>query len=732
MRPPIRLALPVAALAALAPLATAPPALGAPTASPTAAAHLVAHDVGSTSGTVQLVTGERVRLVRRGAATAVQVDHRGSGAAGPLVTRTLGGRTTVMPLVAEPYLTRFLDPGLFDVGTLAAATGADGRLGVRLSYRGTARPSVPGVQVTSAADGIAHGYLTPSSAATFGRALAAQFRSDRRAGWPARSSLLGDVTHISADAASPITATPHFPMLTLVVKVVGSDGGPAPFAFVGFVNVDDGRKYGGFTVAEDGEVRISVPAGHYAFITDDFDESVVRIATRDDYAVSRAGQVVTLDLRTATARSYVSTPKPSASTGYSFEWDRADARGLTALGSGYGLDSPTEVRVTPSTRPRYGRVGVVQSFTTAQKDVDDPAYTYDLATSDDHVPANLGKRFTAADLGVVAAAYYGDGSTPEGAFGRGALFPASGGVFFTISPLARPTTRTEYVGSQGPSRPVWVESGILNDASFDDPGFVDGDPRAVPAGSYRQARWFQGPLAPVVPIQTSNAFCYDCRTGDTMLVAMAPFIDGDPTHVGELFGAADGLPVARFRLYRGSTLVTDEDDATGALVEVPSAAATYRAVLDVDRRLSDPALSTQTRTEWSFRSGHGSGPAVPKGWYCDSGQDGCRTLPVVQARVKLPTDLQGRLPSGRSTVVVLAGRAQGAGTSGITATTLDVRGQGYDWQTVPLTRTGTGRYSAVLDNADYAGTLVDLRVSTKDQAGSTFTQTTLHAYRVAS
>ena len=731
MRPLSRLALPVAALAAVASLAATPTATGAPPPTTAAATRLVAPAVGTTTGAVQLVTGERVRVVERDGARSVQVDHRGSGVGRAIATRTIAGRTTVMPLVAQPYLKRFLDPGLFDVDTLARATGADGRLAVRLSYRGSTAPTVPGVQVTSAADGTARGYLTPTSAAAFGHALAGQFQADRTAGWPRRSTLLG-VTGISADSPVAPVATPRFPMLTLVVKVVGSNGKPAPSAFVGFVNVDDGRKGGGFAVAEDGEARVSVPAGHYAFITDDYDGTLDRVVTRDDYAVSRAGQVVTLDARTATSRSWVSTPKPSASTAYTFEWDRTDARSYGGLGFGFGFDSPEQVRVTPAPRPRTGSLAVVQSFSTAQRGADDPAYTYDLASLDDHVGADLGRRFTTADLGVVGAVYYGDGATRQGAFGRGALFPASGGVFVDLLPVTRPTTRTEYVGSLGRQRPLWVEVGLLNADSFEDPGFVDASPRVVPAGSYRDSRWFQGPFAPFVPIQSTGAFCWNCRTGDAMNVAMPPFIDGDPTHEGDLFGAADGLPVTRFRVYRDTTLLTDEDDAYGATVDVPAAAATYRAVLDVDRRLADPITSTRTQTEWTFRSARGSGATVPKGWFCDTGDDGCRTLPVVQARVKLPTDLQGRLPAGRATVVVLAGQAQGVAKAAITTTTLEVRGPGEDWQAVALEAAGAGRSTAVLDNTDYPGQLVDLRVSTTDRSGSTFRQTTLHAFRVAS
>ena len=34
------------------------------------------------------------------------------------------------------------------------------------------------------------------------------------------------------------------------------------------MNVDDGRKYNGFVVIEDGEARVSLPAGHYSGVFD--------------------------------------------------------------------------------------------------------------------------------------------------------------------------------------------------------------------------------------------------------------------------------------------------------------------------------------------------------------------------------------------------------------------------------------------------------------------------------
>ena len=64
--------------------------------------------------------------------------------------------------------------------------------------------------ITSSGGGVATGYVTPSSARTFGAALASQAVADSQAGWPASSPLFGSVTGIALDLAVPAIANFDF------------------------------------------------------------------------------------------------------------------------------------------------------------------------------------------------------------------------------------------------------------------------------------------------------------------------------------------------------------------------------------------------------------------------------------------------------------------------------------------------------------------------------------------
>jgi hypothetical protein len=662
----------------------------------------------------------------------VLVDH--TAAKGPgrtLVTHRLGRHLYVMPAVAEPYVGRFLDQQLFDVASLRRARTATGRVPVRIGYRG-ATPAVPGVRITSAAKGVARGYLTAGSSAAFGRALAAQWKADEKAGWPDRTTLFSGVTKINLEASGAGPVTPKFPMYTLVVKAIGADGKPQPAGFYGLINVDDARAYVGFVAVADGEARVSVPKGTYSLIGDDFafddatETADLRITVVDAYQVTRAGQTLTVDHRRATTTPTVKVPRKATETDALVSVDRGDAAGNGGFGSSYFLDPRVRVHLSPAAKPTKGTFALTQAWNLQEPGSSTPAYAYNLGRADDRIPADLRTTFTAAQLGVVSSAYYGDGSAPDGAFLRYPTFGDSGGGG-TLSPVRRATVRTEYVGARG-SNAAWTDVALVNNEAFDDPGFLDGPTRRIAAGSYRTERWFRGPLGAAVPIQSGAGFCYGCRSGNVLSVALAPFTDSNLRHSGEIFAAPDELPVARFRLYRNGTLLSDEDDALGGDVTVPAGKATYKAVLDVDRRQQAPAQSTRSHTELTFVSAAGAGPKLPGTWYCDG--DDCRVLPLVQARVALPTDLQGRLPASRSKVTVTVAQAQLAATSPATSATLEVRAPGDLWTAVSLRALGNGTYEGVVDNRGLDGADVDVRVTGADRAGSSFTQTVLKAYTV--
>src|SRR5712691_7742875 len=254
---------------------------------------------------VTLLTGERVMVGTSpsGRPTLQIVRSAQTGPASPVTTASVNGDQYVIPVSAQPYVGRYLDIRLFDVTKLAAA-GATDRVPLRIAYTPGTAPSLPGVTITSSAAGIATGYVTPSSARTFGAALAWQAVADSHAGWPASSTLFGSVTGIGPDLASQGTVTPDFPQVTLIIKVVSHTGRPIPFGFGFLMNADDGLKYGAFILVIDGEARVSVPLGHYLGIFDEFTFSrkggaTARVMPVVDYAVTGGSQTLTADARPA-------------------------------------------------------------------------------------------------------------------------------------------------------------------------------------------------------------------------------------------------------------------------------------------------------------------------------------------------------------------------------------------------------------------------------------------------
>ena len=237
----------------------------------------------------------------------------------------------------------------------------------------------------------------------------------------------------------------------------------------------------------------------------------------------------------------------------------------------------------------------------------------------------------------------------------------------------------------------------------------------------------RGPLSAAIPAQpNAGGYCFTCRYGDTIGVGLLPFTDSSLNHYGTIFGAEDALPVARFRFYRNGKLVSDQDDMLGLAIKVPAAKATYKAVLDVDRRLQDPIQSTRTSTELTFVSARNAGRKLPSSWFCDGAN--CRVLPIVQARLGLPTALNGTLPVGKSTLTVTVAQVQKASTSPITKATLEIRPAGYGWSTVKLKALGGGKYQGVVDTTEFAGSNVDVRFGGSDKAGSSYRQTVLRAF----
>lgn len=685
--------------------------------------------------TVTLPTGERVRLSGESRKPQVLVEPVAkSGPGRVIVSRRLGERTYVMPAAAQAYLGRFLDKSLFDITSLAAAREKRGRMPVRISYRGAA-PEVPGVTFTTKRNGVAHGYLTPESAPAFGRALTARWMADAKAGFPKRDALFTGVTKIRADIPRTRTgtATPKDPMHTLTIKTIGADGKPQPAGVISLLNVDDGRKYWSTIDVENGGARVSVPEGTYSVAGDDLtsnpdQSSVLRIVTINEYEVKGAGQTLTLDYRTATAEPSVVVPKPANVGSWSLQWYRTDVQQNLTTQNAYFLDHTIRVLLAPAGPTKIGHVSTSYTWSLTEP-LAAPTYAYSVTARDHQIPEKPQYTFTDAQLATVDSAYYGDGTSRTAGFFRYPAYDDTGAVG-TFGPVRYGTRRTEFVGANVKNL-LWGDDLLMIYDGAEDQGYVRAPRRSLPPGSKTAVDWMKGPLAPAIPNQSANPYCYACRYGDTMTVGLASFTDSDLTHAGGFQAAEDGLPVARFRIYRNGKLLSDLDDFTGGQFAVPPEKGAYKAILDVDRRLMNPTQSTRTRTELTFGSAKGAGKKLPASWECD-GQN-CRVLPIVQARLSLPLSLNGTLPAGKSTITLAVDQIQPAAASAITQASLEIRDPDpkRGWVPVKLTSIGAGKYQGVIDNTRLAGSQIDVRYGGADRAGSTFRQTVLDAYTVA-
>lgn len=736
----IRRAVMAGTLLALIPT-VAPAAVGPASARNTTAEFVVATgSAGQESvSTVTLPTGEMLQV--SGAPGRERIGVLPIATSGPgrsLITQRSGTSSYVFPVTAQPYLGRFLDPELFDVTRLVTLARTDDRQPLRISFRGV-EVATPGVTVSTTSAKAASGYVTSSSAADFGQALAQQWRADQRTGRSDRTSLFPGVLRISA-AGSISTALSRsaaaeatFP---LVIKVIGADGAPTAQGSLTLMNVDDGRKLH-VTPAVDssGEARVAVPKGTYSALSQvwDYDPQNDRlnwtVTAVNEFKITTAGGTMTIDHRTATVSpAGISVPKPAARRSYSVNWVRSDAQAEPYVMSSDLTVYDEEVLLSPSAAAGIGAVSVIQSWS-LQEPVKVPTYTYSLATKHPSFPAEPAPRFRAADLAAITSSYYGEGRGGSSVVFRYPEFAGRGGDG-SYSSVPRGTRRTEYVGALG-GNAVWSETVIVNEGDRYDGGYLFAANRSIAAGSTASVNWMKGPLAPAVS-RPGDGGCVLCRSGNDFRIWLPRFADSDLSHEGT-FGSfeSDDVSESRFRLYRSGKLISDEKNNTGDLLIVPPEKANYKAIIDVDRRSTSPAQATRTKTELSFTSTRNAGKPLPASMNpCDLGAV-CRVPTAVQARLSLPLKLDGTLPAGKSTVSVTVASIQYAAASVAKSATLEIRPPGKAWTTVKLKAIGGGKYQGTLDSSKLAGLNVDVRFTGANKAGSAFRQTVLKAYTVA-
>lgn len=733
-----------AGLLGAAPPAAAAPAAAAPAAAaPAAAAARPAAAVPPTA--VTLITGDVV-LVGHGDRPAVTVLPRvRTGAAGSFRTVRTGSSVRVIPALAVPYLGRELDPALFDVTALAAAH--DARVPVRVAFRpGAAHHAIPGVTITSTAGTVATGYLTPGSARRFGQALADQVRADAAAGWHRDTGLFAGISTVGYGGSVAPVVQPRFPMFTLRLRILDGTGAPAQFASLIVLNTDDTRRYQGFPFVDDGEARISVPAGNYSLLAEvpEFgaDGSFAdRLVPVTDFAVTGPLTLPVIDARTATLRPSVTVPRPAVTDELELDWVRGDDAGSRVSVGFLYIGGGVTVLDAPGRPARHGELHWGDRYHLSAAD---NSYTYDLRYgADGAIPTRQRHVVAASQLTTLTEHYSSDvpGRTINTIrFGSRAPDYSS---FQAEWPVAAPSTRTEYVGG---SRDVLWQQVLTGVEAFGEDFFIVADiwfdgPRTYRPGQADTVFWARQPLHPSLDTDTApgvNPFysCPACRTGNVLGISLVPLADTEPGHVGLLDQYGD-TPIGtitastRLRVYRGATLVSDERDVTGTQLTGPAGAQRYRVRYEQHRAAPWIRLGTAATTEWGFSSARPATRTAPAGWFCPdgTGTGPCAVLPLLVPSYEVPTDALGRVPAGPGKVVVGFAGTQGAPASPVDRATVSwSTNDGRTWTPAAVRSLGAGRWSAAVGNP--AGSTVSLRVTGHDRAGATITQTLVRAYAV--
>ena len=690
--------------------------------------------------TVQLITGDRVvPRQTRGRFTPMLLPADRHGIAGSMQLTTMNGDNYVLPAAAEPYLGNSLDPSLFNLTALATAERG-GRLPVRLSYAADSRPTVPGLTVTSE-DGRA-GYFTATSARAFGRALVAQWNADHKPGHHTARALFGGVTRIGLDAPTEPTkpvARPNYPQVTLTVKVLGRTGKLDANGYIRLASLDNPDLYPPDLKLEvaDGIARVSVPLGNYTLLGEvdaagtsggSYRAFVLGVA---DYKVAGTGQTLTLDTRKAT-RMVVRTPRPATMESLTLNWQR-DSQNDGGLAASEVYGPGADVYVMPTAKPKVGDFGMMTMWTLAGTPSNGLPYTYDATFQQlNRITTDQTYRVATAQVAKVDSRYYTDGPSWNAALARTPFYQRLYDVVITDVPMKNPLHRIEYMAS--PPGVYWQTS-LSTDPYDANPtvGFVDDATRYLRPGKTYRADWLRGPVAPGVPTPSplDVVTCATCRTARSLTVELSQATDTTPEHDGALYPPSDKQHLARFRIYRNGKLLDDEFDSTGGTFPVPSTASTYRVINHVPHATSGAIGWKSSTVDITFRSAAGGGAKPPPDWDCDD-PGHCTVVPILQARIPLPTDLSGQLPVGTSVTAINVGHVPGAAASAIQSARLQLSfNGGRTWRSAKTVATAAGKYRAVLTNpAAEVGRWVSLRLTATDSVGGKLIETVINAYSV--
>jgi hypothetical protein len=704
---------------------------------------------GQASRLITLINGDRLEVGATSAGGVTVAVLPGLTGDRSLLSLQLAGSTYEIPADALPYLNHGLDLDLFNVSYLTRLEPG-GRLPLAISYAGR-RPSIPGVVITRASGGSAAGYLTPGSARAFGAALARQFRADHQRATYGQDGLFGGQVQLAL-AGAPASIGPIGPayrMHTLTVHGRDLRGRRDTGDLIMVFNAANPAIFGGFgdgfSFFYRGAARFSVPAGTYwavgEFIPSSF--NAIHVVVLPQFRVGNAPSAsVTISGRAAGSDVTFSTPRPAATEQTVFNVIRTGTHGASFSDSWINQGIALWVNRT-TTRPTFGGL---QAFSGAT--MTSPAgrrgrpYTYDLLyqAPDGLIPYQH-YVVRPSGLATVTERFYQDPRVQGGWLLFGA-FPAQLGLLFgEVVPVQMPSVQTQYL-SAGPGIlwqaqdqvfPYWNAGGQIE--SF----------RTLPARAQLTDDWGEYPLHPQPDVQLLTGKAADLlpqypsayRTGNELNLYENAFSDNNPGHAGGYAGNGGSTEHDSYQVYADGFLIARGNPAGGiAPIRVGARPSAIRFVLNAATWGRDYPLSPSTRTVWTWRTAARSGARVPASWYCGFTRSyqviqRCAIQPLLTLNYQvLGLSLTGRTAPGPQQIDVSVGHLQAAAAAAVTGATAQYSlNDGQSWRRATVTPAGSGLFQLGFDAP--AGTDVTLRVSARDAAGGSITETIVRAYGVA-
>jgi hypothetical protein len=707
-----------------------------------------------------LITGDRVLARPAGTGAGGILPAAGTVPSGGIIALSVGGSSYDVPQALLPDLGHGLDPSLFEPQLLLAAERG-GRLAVRIGYRGRL-PSLPGVTITRSGGGTALGYLTDSSARTFGSALSRQqpaghARPDGKAG-----GLLAGGTTIGL-AAAPSAApavSPDSPMHTVTVKATSLSGRPDTGGTIQVFNVTNTRL--GFQTGTfyHGQTRFSLPAGRY-FALATFSPASgasARLVVKPQFTVT-GNRTLAVHETSASSKVTVVTPRRAAPADTDLYLRRTGASGplvlLEALYPGGQVwVSPTHVKPSVGTL----RTAVNQHLESPSGARTPYEYTVSFTGPPGLIPAErhvLHQR----DLATIHEHFYQSASTTGWWSFGGSISGTNANAsdnhdwFGLIEPagpnLTLPGRLTEYAGGTGTARMEWGGGYSAGPGAME----TGETSRLLHPGEQLTDNWAADPLHPgadelltTLPNmfwQGGASLPTAVRTGNTLQLQLDPFDDSAPGHETGAVQAQPGPDQATgtYRISQNGRTVASGDAVAAASIGLFYAkttlspkASTVRFALRYARGAKNTTLPAATSTVWAWRSAPKPGARLPRGWTCVRfyyGHRACAAQPMLTLGYSVARLNQRELaPAGQQAVRLTVGHIQPATGSRITRAAVSVSlDGGRTWQAARISGRD-GSYTATF--AAPAGATVSLRTAAADAAGGTVTETITGAYQTTS